>query len=521
MWHALSLYNSGMGYGGYYDYNGRSRDYDGNENWWYKYSRMTPAQRAAANEEIHAVKLATQSKLNRQSAKQQVEDKIYARELEAEKNREITSAALAAKNVQTILRTGKIDLFDDAWNRYLNELKNIPEIKLKYCDEYGNFKSEADMRSIAVKYYNLLNSPDGGKTLASFDDDASMLPTAFWQGMWNSATFGFYKRSHYGDVMKTAKGMDISREDNLANNAGATLGAAAVGTAIGAGSMAGIDWASGKFGTAKDIQAAVDYTNLEAAEEILKEKEFKGKTLCEAEKILEKQIDDANKELNELKNLSSDPEKRAAENAQKAVDEQKAKIEKNERLIEEKKNKFNALTDKTTEEAKKLQSEIDNLTKSNKALSADIGRNGKLTKALREANNNLKSIEKRIKEAPARIVELNGQIAEKEPKLKKIAQVTKEVDLVMASEATRAEMKAARDTVNKFKFGREGVDAATDITDMVNNNKATVKEISKKVSEQQGSKFAKFSAKYFKGKYGIAIGAAIGAGIGIYNWINE
>ena len=91
----------------------------------------------------------------------------------------------------------------------------------------------------------------------------------------------------------------------------------------------------------------------------------------------------------------------------------------------------------------------------------------------------------------------------------------------MASEATRTEMRTARDTVNKFKFGREGVDAATDITDMVNNNKATVKEISKKVSEQQGSKFAKFSAKYLKGKYAAAIGAAIGAGIGIYNWINE
>lgn len=520
MWSALSLYNTGLGYGGYTSF-GNNNSYDGNETWWQKVAKMTPAERAAANEEINSVRLKSESNLKRQRAEQDADDGIYARNIEAKKNREITATALSAKNVQTILRSGKIDLFDDAWAKYLNELKNIPEIKANYCDEYGNFKSEADMRSIAVKYYNLLNSPDGGKTYANFDDDASMLPTAFWQGMWNSATFGFYKRSHYGDVMKTAKGMDISREDNLANNAGATLGAAAVGTAIGAGSMAGINWASGKFGTAKDIQAAVDYTNLEAAEEILKEKEFNGKTLCEAEKILEKQIDEANKELNELKNLSSDPEKRAVENAQNAVNKAKEEIAKNQQLIDEKTNKYNALTDKTTDEAKKLQSEIDNLTKRNNALNADIGKNGKLTKALNEANKNLKAIENKIKGAPKRIAELEAQIAEKTPKLEKIARVTKNLDLAMASDATRTEMKAARDTVNRFKFGRAGVDAATDITDMVNNNKATVKEISKKVSEQQGSKFAKFSAKYFKGKYGIAIGAAIGAGIGIYNWINE
>ncbi len=520
MWSALSLYNSGLGYGGYTPF-GNSNSYDGNETWWQKVAKMTPAERAKYQLQIKQVELDSASEIIRKKAEKEIDNTIHARNIEAKKNREITATALSAKNVQTILRSGKIDLFDDAWAKYLNELKNIPEIKANYCDEYGNFKSEADMRSIAVKYYNLLNSPDGGKTYANFDDDASMLPTAFWQGMWNSATFGFYKRSHYGDVMKTAKGMDISREDNLANNAGATLGAAAVGTAIGAGCMTGIDRTTGKFGTAKDIQAAVDYTNLEAAEEILQEKEFKGKTLCEAEKILDKQITDATTELKELTNLSSDSERRAVETAQKAIDDAKKEIEENTKHINEKTKKYNALTDKTTDKAKKLKSEIDNLTTKNNTLQQDIGKKGKLTKALEEANENLKSIENKIKGAPKRIAELNAQIAEKTPKLEKIGRVTEEVRLVMASEASRAEMKAARANINKFKFGREGVDAAAEITDMINNNKATVKEISKKISEQQGSKFAKFSAKYFKGRYGIAIGAAIGAGVGIYNWINK
>ena len=323
----ISMYGSAMGYPPYGNGYGSYGSYGsfGGNSFWQKWMNMTPSEREEESLKRYESRLSHQKKMKMKEAEANVEIAEHSRNLEAERTRQITSAALEAKNVQTILRTGKIDLFDKAWKNYLEELKNIPEIAAQYCDEYGNWKSEADMRSAAIKYYNKLNSPDGGTTMASFDDDAALLPTSFWQGMWHGATFGFYKKAHHGDVMKTAKGIEISKEDRLFNGAGDTLGTAAAAGAAGFGLLALAEAGGNKFGNASDIQKAVDWTNLQAAEKLLQ----KGETFEKAEERLTAEENTINEQTEQIK-------KEIAEKEQDAFDKAKQAKEAAEKKLQEK-----------------------------------------------------------------------------------------------------------------------------------------------------------------------------------------
>lgn len=523
----ISMYGSmgyppyGNGYGSYGSYG----SFGGNS-FWQKWMNMTPSEREEESLKRYESRLAHQKKMKMKEAEANVEIAEHSRNLEAERTRQITSAALEAKNVQTILRTGKIDLFDKAWKNYLEELKNIPEIAAQYCDEYGNWKSEADMRSAAIKYYNKLNSPDGGTTMASFDDDAALLPTSFWQGMWHGATFGFYKKAHHGDVMKTAKGIEISKEDRLFNGAGDTLGTAAAAGAAGFGLLALAEAGGNKFGNASDIQKAVDWTNLQAAENLLQ----KGETFEKAEERLRAEAKDAEeqiklieKEINANEQDAFDKAKQAKEAAEKELQEKTATLEqKQTRLAElEKKipkNKNGELikTSKDPEirklinEYKQLNNEIPTLQGEVNKLNTSLAKDGKLVKEFKAAETALNNAkETRLKPLEKELAKINSQ-------KEMLAKVTPEMRF--ASEAVRTEMKDAAKKVNQFQFGRGKGKAVADITDAVNNGKTSVKQIAKQIAETQGSNKSKFFAKYFKGRYGAAIGAVLGAGIGIYNW---
>lgn len=500
---AFALYGTGMNYS---HFGGSHADYGrfgGEMPYYRRYANMTPEEREAENLKRNKARLEHQSAMKKLAAEQNIKEAEYARELEAQRTREITSAALAAKNVQTILRTGKIDLFGDAWANYLKELAKIPEIKKEYCNANGSFKSEADMRSIAMKYYNQLNSPDGGKTLASFEEDASKLPSAFFQGLWHGATLGFYKRDHHGDVMKTVYGREISKEDKVANAIGDVIGTSAAVGALGFGAgMATENGTELVKGTAKELQEAVDWKNLEEGEKLLKEK-FNNKSFEAALSELEEQELAKATEITKAREALEENQQKAFDQAKDAKKTAENELAETKKLIEEKQAQLNS-PKKDSPKSNQLKKEIKALNNKANSINTKLI-DGTFDKAIATAETNLKN----ANEAIEALEKARKELAQQKEILNRVPS-----ELKFASDATRDRLSASYDKLSKLNTDKNP-NRVTNMIDDINNGKTTAKKVAKQIHAETGSKAIKGLTKC-KGKLGL-LGLIAGAAVGIYN----
>ena len=205
------------------------------------------------NQEIAKRKLETEAQTATYAEGLKLKQAEELRKMKAETDKQLAEARLAALNLQSVLRAGNMDLLQEAYDKYIKALVTIPQVKAQFCNEDGSFIDINKQRSVAMTWYSELlteTTPDGKGGVvtvkASMLEDAGLLPGAFSQGMWNGATFGFFKKDHQGTALQILTGQDISKEDKIASNAGQTLGSAAVGATAGGVTFGLIDNGSNK-----------------------------------------------------------------------------------------------------------------------------------------------------------------------------------------------------------------------------------------------------------------------------------
>ena len=433
------------------------------------------------NQEIAKRKLETEAKTATYAEELKLKQAEELRKMKAETDKQLAEARLAALNLQSVLRAGNMDLLEDAYNKYLNALVTIPEVREEFCNEDGSFVDINKQRSVAMTWYSELlteTAPDGKGGVvtvkASMLEDAGLLPGAFSQGVWNGATFGFFKKDHQGTALKLLTGQDISKEDKIASNACQTLGSAAVGATAGGVTFGLIDNGSNKkietllsqVVVSDDYAKAIDDANKLAGVTNGMTDEQIANQYAQTVATAENKVTSAQNELEKAN--------KQVDNAQNNLDTEKPKLEAKKQAATEKINELEAKKTAAQNEIAKIDEKLkdDKLTPAERT---------KLNRQRGGHEGNIKNLNKQIGTQKGIITNSDNQIKTLETNVKKatenstkaadaLEEATEKLDDIKTKIAKASEARANLSTATKRanaatkklqgKFGKELADKA-------------------------------------------------------------
>ena len=510
---AMSDYGYGYGYSGY----ASGSKYDTNNTnmpWFRRAMYMDPEERArymaktanARNE----VMLENEYNMKKLRLEKEHAFQEETRLEDVKRNRQTNLTRMAANNLQTVLLSGKMDLIKGAWDKYLAELKQMPEI-LAEANENGEL-SNKQLAAAAFRYYSLFNVNAEGKP-ANFAQDAALLPTSLTQGFWNGVTFGLYENENYASIMEYTNGTPQSRADRVKRDLGVAGGTAVASAALGGTGMFVLDNIRNSSLTANldAIKTYVDKTSaIEALDDIKGVKSLKAQLNAEIAKLdaaiatnepigeINKKIDDINNEISKKLKAAQKSAENAVSKAKKALDIAKKAEEVEMKVVEKARINFEAAQENVTSIEKDLAKNLPDAERArltNKLKSAEAELNDtKLN--LSNAENTLASKTAAKEAADTAVTKATENLATTTEKIEKGVAAQTNIKAIQ-KKAVKAQKSLVR------TFGSLGDEAATAI------------KRSGSVAEQ--ASLLK-SARKFKigGRWGAALAGVIGLGAGIY-----
>ena len=367
--YAIAMGDYSYGYGNYGS--GSKYDTDNTNMPWYRRAMfMEPEERArymakttnARNE----VMLENEYNMKKLRLEKEHAFQEETRLEDVKRNRQTNLARMAANNLQSVLLSGKMDLIKGAWDKYLEELKQMPEI-LAEANENGELSSK-QLAAAAFRYYSLFNVNAEGKP-ANFAQDAALLPTSLTQGFWNGVTFGLYENENYSSIMEYTNGTPQSRADRVKRDLGVAGGTAVASAALGGTGMFVLDNIRNGSLTANlgTIKTYFDKTvAIEALDDIKGVKALRIQLNAELAKLdaaiatnapigeINKKIEAINNEITKKLKAAQKAAENAATKAERALATAKAAEEAEMKVVEKAKVNFEAAKENVTSIEKDL-----------------------------------------------------------------------------------------------------------------------------------------------------------------------